>query len=277
MRILVFLSALLAFAPGLAFAQATQPLALDARLTEEGEVISNGLTWRIFSSQADSSGKHQLIANGEGGAMRFNLLPGSYLVHAAYGRAGATKQIEMGAEPLEETVLLRAGGLQVSANTGDSPIDPEKLVFSIYDVEQDASGNRKLIALNVKANSIVRLNEGIYHVLSRYGDINATVRADLQVRAGEVTRAELLHRGAEVDLRLVSREGGPPIASTQWTILTADGAKVFSSNSISPQMVLAEGEYEVNVRNGERVYRKVFNVKAGDHTRIEVRLDEDAV
>lgn len=252
-------------------------LFLEARLTEEGEVISSDLNWRIFEDRIGTDGKYKLVANSTGGSAQFNLPPGSYLVHAAYGRAGATKRIVLENTPLAESLSLRAGGLQVSAKTADQPIPPEKLRFSIYDIEQDAKGNRKLIALNVKADSIIRLNEGLYHVLSRYGDINATVRADLQVRAGEVTNAQLQHRAAELNMRLVSRAGGDPIANTEWTILTADGAKVFTSNSLSPQLVLSEGEYEVNVRNGENVYRKAFTVSPGKNSTIEVRLDEDAV
>ncbi|MEL6751805.1 MAG: hypothetical protein AAFO70_06970 [Pseudomonadota bacterium] len=263
-------------APSTGVTQPTPNLTLEARLIDDGDPIPAGLTWRIFDDSPNAEGTHPLVTNAVGGTAQFNLPSGPYLVHVAYGRAGATKRIIIGSEPVSETIALRAGGLRLAANTANGNVDPEKLRFSIYEIDQDENGDRNLIALNVPAGSIVRLNEGVYHVLSRYGGINATVRADLEVKAGKVTSAELEHRGAEITMRLVSRAGGDPIANTAWTVLTADGAKVFSSRSVSPGFVLSEGEYEVNVRNGEQVYRKSFTVKSGSNQRVEVRIDSDA-
>lgn len=78
-------------------------------------------------------------------------------------------------------------------------------------------------------------------------------------------------------MKLVSRAGGDPIPSVSWTVLTADGEKVFSSNRLTPLLVLAEGSYEVTVRNGDTFYRKAFDVSAGKNGYIEVRLDLDKV
>jgi hypothetical protein len=60
-------------------------------------------------------------------------------------------------------------------------------------------------------------------VISRYGDVNAVVRADLQVDAGKLTEAVMRHSGAEVTLKLVSSEGGEALANTNWTVLTEVG------------------------------------------------------
>ncbi len=78
-------------------------------------------------------------------------------------------------------------------------------------------------------------------------------------------------------MKLVSRAGGDPIANVSWTVLTADGEKVFSSDDLTPSLVLAEGSYEVNVRNGDTIYRKAFDVSAGQNETLEVRLDLDKV
>src|SRR5690349_15928537 len=69
---------------------------LSAKLIEEGEDISRGLVWRVFGQQAGPDGKLPLIASSQGGTANFHLAPGGYLVHASYGRAGATKRITVG-------------------------------------------------------------------------------------------------------------------------------------------------------------------------------------
>lgn len=283
----VWAAALVLSAPGLAnlaHAQATgfapqagnpelnSRLSLVAKLTSDGEAISRGLVWRVFGGTPDGDGKLPLIATAQGGSAAFDLPTGTYLVHATFGRAGATKKVALSAEPASEEFVLQAGGLELTATTKGDPISKKDLRFSVYELEQDEDGNRKLIALNVAADKVVRLNAGTYHVLSRYGTINATVRADLQVKAGEVTKATLQHRGAKVGLRLVSKFGGDPIANTAWAIFTQDGEKVFESTNIAPTIILAEGNYEAAVRHGEDTVRRGFKVVSGENIRVEILL-----
>ncbi len=256
---------------------ATAPLSLFARLTEEAPEIDTGLVWRVFNEKPGENGEHALVATAEGGSATFDLPSGQYLVHVAYGRAGAAKLVVVDEAGGAGDLTLRAGGLQLSAEAEGIVIPDRLLRFSVYDGNPEEEGGRKLIALNVPGDRIVRLNEGTYHVVSSYGRINATVRADLQVRPGQVTLATLQHRGAELGMKLVSRAGGDPIANVSWTVLTADGEKVFSSDELTPSMVLSEGSYEVNVRNGETIYRKAFDVSAGRNETVEVRLDLDKV
>ncbi|MDD9910311.1 MAG: hypothetical protein OXR62_11545 [Ahrensia sp.] len=259
--------------PGVTSGPSTR-LNLAAKLTGEGALIERGMVWRVFGDRADESGRLPLIASSQGGSASFELPTGSYLVHAAYGRAGATKKVTLSGEALDEEVVLQAGGLQLTAKTQGDPIDESFLRFSIYEWEQDDEGNRKLIALNVGADRVIRLNAGTYHILSRYGTINATVRADLQVKAGEVTQATLQHRAAKVALRLVSQFGGDPIANTAWSVFTDDGEKVFESTNIAPVMVLAEGTYEAAVRHGDDAVRRTFKVTSGENIRVEIMLNQ---
>ncbi|TIV04681.1 MAG: hypothetical protein E5W02_28655, partial [Mesorhizobium sp.] len=96
----------------------------------------------------------------------FQLDPGSYLVHASYGRAGATKRITVGKEARHESLVLDAGGLKLDAVTsGGAPIQSKKLRFSIYEDHPAANGDRALIAPDVAPNTVVRLNAGTYHVV----------------------------------------------------------------------------------------------------------------
>lgn len=264
------------YATGASIINASRPvhqLVLRASLVPDGPNIQRGMVWRVFGDEPDTDGTLPVIATARGGSASIGLNSGTYLIHAAFGRAGASKRVTIEAEDLSESFNLQAGGLELNAETANVAIQSKHLRFSIFEREQDEEGQRKMIALDVEPNKIVQLNEGTYHVLSRYGAINATVRADLEVKAGQVTKAVLQHRGAGVSLRLVSRPGGDPIANTAWSVFTQDGDKVFSSRSVSPFLILAEGSYEAVVRNGDDDYRRTFAVRSGKNARIEVLLE----
>ena len=66
---------------------------LSAQLTDKAPDITRGLVWRVFKPEAGDDGKLPLVASAQGGTSVFTLDPGSYLVHASFGRAGATKRI----------------------------------------------------------------------------------------------------------------------------------------------------------------------------------------
>ncbi|MDA4634716.1 hypothetical protein NZA98_27080, partial [Escherichia coli] len=121
-------------------------LVLSAKLAENGENIGRGLVWRVFSPDADADGKLPLLATAKGGTTAFNLAPGSYLVHVAFGRAGATKRITMTRAKRNETMILDAGGVKLNAVlSGGARIPQDQLRFSIYEDHEDASGERALI------------------------------------------------------------------------------------------------------------------------------------
>ncbi len=249
-------------------------LTLSAQLVEKGKTIERGLVWRVFKEAIGADGRLPLIATAKGGTASFTLNAGTYLVHATFGRAGASKRVILSNGGTAASFVLQAGGLELTAVTGARPIPAKDLRFSIYELELDENGDRRLIAFNVAAEKVIQLNAGIYHVLSRYGTINATVRADLEVKAGEVTKVILQQRGASVSLRLVSQIGGSPVANTAWAVFSEDGDKVFESRTVSPTLILSEGSYEAAVRNGEKSFKKIFQVKPGQNTKIEILLGQ---
>ena len=248
-----------------------------AQLVEGGADISRGLVWRIFGPAAGADGKLPLIASAQGGGGRFQLQPGSYLVHAAFGRAGATKRITVGREPKKENLVLDAGGLKLDALLPNGArIPPEKLRFSIYEAEEDATGERSLIVPDVSPNSVIRLNAGTYHVVSTYGAVNAVIRSDIRVEAGKLTEAMVEHNAAEVTLKLVREAGGEAIADTAWSILTDSGDPVREAVGPFASMVLAAGEYTVIAKNRDRIYQRDIVVEAGRNEQIDV-LTSDVV
>ncbi len=250
---------------------------LSARLTEDTPEISRGLVWRVFKPVAGKDGKLPLVASAQGGTSVFTLEPGSYLVHASFGRAGATKRITIGRDARSEKLVLDAGGLKLDAVlAGGVRIPPEKLSFSIYDAQADVNGDRALIVPDVKPRTVVRLNSGTYHVVSTYGSANAIIRSDIRVEAGKLTEATVEHRAAELTLKLVRDQGGEAIADTSWSILTSSGDPIRESVGAFASMVLAEGDYTVVAKNRDRIYQRDFTVEGGQNQDVEVLATETA-
>lgn len=252
-------------------------LTLAAKLTEDGDLLQEGLTWRIFKPDPTDDGKLPLIATATGGASRFALEPGSYLVHAAFGRAGITKRISVTTDNREEILVLDAGGLKLDAMlSGGVRIPREKLRFSIYSGEDQANGERALILPDVKPNDIVRLNTGTYHIVSNYGAENATIRADLKVEAGKLTEATVEHKAAELTMKLVREAGGEALADTAWSVINPSGEVIKESVGAFASMVLAEGDYTVIAKNKDKLFQRDFKVVAGKNQDVEVLLSDQA-
>jgi hypothetical protein len=248
---------------------------LSAQLTDQGADITRGLVWRVFRPEPGSDGKLPLVASAHGGTASFQLDPGSYLVHASYGRAGATKRITVGRDAKHESLVLDAGGLKLDAIlAGGQHIPPGKLRFSIYEGKAEPDGDRALIIPNVKPNTVVRLNAGVYHVVSTYGATNAVIRSDIRVEAGKLTEATVEHHAAEVTMKLVRDAGGEAIADTSWSVLNESGDPIKEAVGAYAPMVLAEGDYTVIAKNRDRIYQKDFKVEAGKNEEVEVIASE---
>ncbi len=261
--------------PGELTASQRYELRLKALLTEDDQPLPGGVVWRVFQPETGPDGQLPLVETQEGGTARFSLPSGTYLVHAAFGRAGATKKITLGREPREETLVLDAGGLMLNAVlSGNVRIPSDKLKFSIFDGTEGSNGERRLIIPDVAPNAIVRLNAGTYHVVSTYGSVNAVIRSDILVEAGKLTTATVEHRAAQLTLKLVRERGGEAIADTRWSILTESGDVVGESVAAFASVVLAEGNYTAIAKNKERIFQRDFTVVAGRNHDVEVLAAE---
>lgn len=248
---------------------------LEAKLTNDGDPMQHGLSWRVFSPIPGPDGKLPLLASAEGGSADFQLAPGDYFVNVSFGRAGATKKLSIPNQGNveDQVMVLDAGGLLLSAVSGpDTQIPDKDLSFDIYSTEVKADGERGLVLADVKPNTIIRLNAGTYHVVSEYGTINAAVRADIKVEAGKLTEATIQHRASQIGFKLVSDEGGEAIADTAWSVLTSGGDVVAESVSAFPLMVLSEGDYTAIARNKDKIYQRDFKVVAGRNSDVELQL-----
>lgn len=249
----------------------TLRITFDAMLIKDGPPIVKGVEWRVFSTKIGEDGKFPLLATSSDAKNSFNMSRGVYMVHAAYGHASAIRKIEISNDNVTEPFILNAGGLSLSAVAGDNvPIPKSLLRFDIYEQKIDTRGNRRLIARSVLPNKIVPFPAGTYHVVSKFGMLNAEVRADLRVRAGKVTNGELVHRAARITLRLVREKGSDALANTRWSILNESGDLISESTSAFPNIVLSEGSYSAIAKNDDTIYSLDFLVKAGRDQDVEV-------
>lgn len=251
------------------------PVTFRALLTEAGPKVESGVTWRIFAAQAAPDGKRKLVSTHREPMPTEALLPGSYLVNAAYGLSNLTKEIQVeSGRSLEETFILNCGGLKLAAVlTTGQPLPERNVKFNILSDEEDQFGNRREILGDAKPGVIIRLNAGAYHIVSSYGHTNATVRADVTVEPGKITQATVKHAAAPVTLRLVQSAGGEALADTKWTILTNTGDVVKETAGALPTHILAAGDYAAVANHNGQSYTAKFSVAAGQPKQIEVLVE----
>ena len=246
-----------------------QRVTLTAQITENGMNIPEGLVWRVFDTRTDASGELVLADKSEQGTATFELVPGQYVVHVAYGRAQASETLDVGEGGTNKSIVLDAGAMRLNASiTGDVSIPINQLRFDVFTAGSEA--DRTVVAQNLAANDIVTLNAGTYHIISYFGSINAVVRADLRVEPGQLTDATLYHRASQVTFKLVTVAGGEAIADVDWTVKTDGGETVFTDIGAFPATVLAEGKYVVTAKRGDTVLDHAFEVQPGPSREIEV-------
>ncbi|MBB4039982.1 hypothetical protein GGR34_001629 [Microvirga flocculans] len=243
---------------------------LNAAATFAGsnEPIRSGLVWRIYEDRGDAS-QPTIVARSASPSPSFSLSPGNYIIHVAYGFASASKRISVQRGNLNERLAINAGALQLKGAVSGSPIPANRLTFSVYVPEPQNSEGRLVIA-DAKANDMIRLPEGTYHVVSTYGDANAIMRSDLKVESGRVTEATMNHRAATVTLKLVASAGGEAFAGTAFSVLTPGGDVIREAIGAFPSVTLAEGEYVLIARHEGKVYTREFKVESGLDRDIEV-------
>lgn len=244
---------------------------LEARLKPDGLALPAGVTWRIFGAHPGPDNRLPFIGEAGGGAIDVRLTPGDYLVHAAYGRAGATKKISVDASGGRDTVIINGGGLKLSAFVGkNDPLSSADVSFDVYAPDEDGSDERVLLVSDAPPDQIIGLNAGIYHIICRYGDANAVVRADIRVEAGNLTEATVYQKAARLTLKLVSEHGGEALANTSWFITTSEGDNIVESVGAFPSVVLAAGDYTAVASHQGRRFERKFTVEAGLHRDVEV-------
>src|SRR5690349_16438735 len=139
-------------------------LYVSAYFSDGGSAVKSGLKWRVFRAKNDQTGTMPVVAESQSAAPSFLLDPGVYVVHCAYGLAAATRRVEIEKTMAVEKLVLNAGGLKIAGAIGDQSLPAAMLTARINAILP--SGERRVIADNVPADSVIRLPEGRYFVES---------------------------------------------------------------------------------------------------------------
>jgi hypothetical protein len=261
-----------AHAPSAPAALAVPPgqgaLAVSARFGRDLPAITGGLHWRVY--RTDQNGPPRLVKEEKGPSPTFILPPGAYVVSAGFGLANITKAVQMRAETMKDVFEIPAGGLRIEGRVGDARIPQGQISFDLYKGSQFEPGDKRPIATAIMTGDIVLLPDGAYHIVSNYGDANATVRSDIRVEVGKLTDATINHRAAIITLKLVTERGGEARANTQWSVLTPGGDVIKESIGAFPRVILAEGEYRAIARNDNKTYEGEFRVVNGVDREVEI-------
>ncbi len=246
---------------------------LEARMTADAPPLESGVIWRVYANDADADGRMRMVGEAEGGPVTLKLKPGDYYVHVAFGRAGITRKVAISELPRGETVVLNAGGIRLTALAGvDRVLAPEEVRFDIYAPDVGGSDNRVTVLENAPASTVIGLTAGTYHVVCRYGDANAIVRADIRVEPGKLTEATVYQKAARVTLKLVANRGGEALANTAWSVVTPAGESVVESVGAFPSVVLSAGEYTAIATHEGKIFDQDFTVEAGLNRDVEVQV-----
>ena len=243
-------------------------LAVSARFGRDLAPINGGLHWRVY--RTEQNGVPRLVKEEKGSSPTFVLPPGPYVVSAGFGLASVTKAVQVRGETIREVFEIPAGGLRIEGRVGDARIPPGQISFDLYKGSQFEPGDKRPVATAIMTGDVVLLPEGTYHIVSNYGDANATVRSDIQVQIGKLTDITVNHRAAVITLKLVNERGGEARANTQWSVLTPGGDVIKESIGAFPRVILAEGEYRVVARNDNHTYEDEFKVVNGVDREVEV-------
>ncbi len=244
-------------------------LTLSARFGDAAP-IGGGLTWRVYADKAEPGGSFKLIKEDKSPSPTLVLPPGGYIVHVGFGLATAVKPVMLRGPTVHEEFNLPAGGLRMEGRVGDVRIPAGQISFDVYKGSQFEAGDRRPIAEHVITGDVVVVPEGMYYIVSNYGDANSVVRSDIRVAAGKLTDITVTHRAAAITLKLVGDKGGEALANTAWSVLTPGGDVIKESIGAFPRVILAEGEYRAIARNEGNVYEREFKVVTGVDGDVEV-------
>ncbi len=162
-------------------------LALSARFGKDLPAVNAGVVWRVYSDKPDANGVFQLVREERGATPNIVLAPGGYVVHASLGLVSAVRPVTLRQETLRESFELPAGGLRIEGRVGSSKIPQGQITFSLYKGSQFEVGERAPIAQSVAAGDVLLVPEGVYYIISNYGDANSVVRSDIRVQVSKLT------------------------------------------------------------------------------------------
>lgn len=240
------------------------PVQFSAVLNDGGPRLQRDLIWTVYALGDDEINDDDLVLNSQGGTLDAQLPPGSYIVHVSYGLATLSRPLTVGQGGLSELFDLNAGGMSLrAAISSDNFLPNEAVTFQVFPESVEDFETTRPLARDIDERAVLVVPAGRYTIVSRYGDVNAIVRAQIDVEPGQLTEAVMFHNAAQITLKLVNEPNGEALPNTAWSVLNPGGDIVREFVGAFPTMVLSEGDYTIIARHDGQVFSREFAVVSG--------------
>ena len=240
------------------------PVQFSAVLSQGGPPLERDVVWTVYALGGNEISDDDLMLSVQGGILIDALPPGSYVVHVSYSLATLSRPLTVGPDGLTQTFNLNAGGMTLrAAITAENYLPAEVVSFQVFPETVEDFETARPLARDVDEQTILVVPAGRYTVISRYGAVNAVVRAQIDVEPGQLTEAVMFHNAAQITLKLVNEPNGEALPNTAWSIVNPGGDIVSEFVGAFPTMVLSEGDYTIIARHDGQVFSRDFAVVAG--------------
>ena len=243
-----------------------QGVRLRAKLTAQMRHIGKPLEWSVYRVGSGDESLWPQVAAVRSPQPTVELDPGRYLVRARYGHVSVSRVVVVGKGKLsDETFVLNAGGLKILSHLVfvDTPEGTATTHF-VYTGATDENGMRKLVAKSKKQGQILRLNAGRYRVISRLGNANAVVSADVEVSPGVLTAVEVNHKAGVLNLTIEPGQGASATAGTNAVVFDEEGKLVLRTRGETATAILAPGTYTVSAEQDGTKATGTFEIHIGE-------------
>ncbi|MEZ5775473.1 MAG: hypothetical protein R3D33_12440 [Hyphomicrobiaceae bacterium] len=206
----------------------------------------------------------------------FTLPAGVYHVTASVGEATATRDVTVKAdEASDESIAVEVGVLALtSVIKGDGEALRDLVSYDVSRVGEDG-GRGEVVASTSRPQPTLSLPAGRYLVEARLGDANARVTVPVAVRAGDRAELKVEHEAGFLTFRQPSSEVGATARDLLWEVIGKDGAALWSTAQVEPEVALEAGDYVLRLRARGRTREMPFSVATGARQTIEMASGEN--
>lgn len=255
-----------------------------------GDEPLEDMTWRVYDKAPDAEGKREALRYGRGSQPEYTMLAGTYYAEVesrkGKAKAGAEVTVVAGEKKRVEVVIAKEGILELVAVTepGGEPL--EQVKFAVYTKPSDPTAKKETVIYGGGNTPSYQLLPGVYEakVTSTRGKAEAV--ADVEVRAGEKNRVEVViaEEGLLV-LKAVTEAGGEPREGVKWSVFSIESDPTKKAELVTygggdvPEYKLLPNKYLAKVKStrGKFEVEQEIEVLPGARTEIEVLVPKEGI
>ncbi len=192
-----------------------------ARMSENSDFLTKGMSWKLFAAEADSEGDRKMVAFTYDPKAELVVPAGKYLLRAGHKETGTQKEVEVVAGQNTEIVLTFGAGTVIT-----HAIMAEGLEYAKGDIgwkllsAPNEEGKRKRAAFGYKDSETFKVPSGVYLLTAKRG--SATAELEVVVSAGETTEVTLnFNAGIWIGEGYMSEDSKEPATDdTGWKVFS---------------------------------------------------------